>query len=658
MVRSNTTLAEFRTLSRASVSPRLRTQRQFAEQEIVVPTGPFPNQRFRVERQPFAAMWFDAIDDPRWYECVITGPSQSGKTLLGFVIPLCYHLFEKKETVIAAVPDLDMVRDKLDQDILPVIEKTRYRDLLPTRGLTGKTKSIRLKHGVRLRFMTAGGGDKTRAAYTAKTICMTETDGFDTQDSTSEEASKIEQVEARMRSFPLLQRRIYKECTLTTKEGHTWQRLKAGTDSRIMLQCVHCKAWVSPEREDFHGWQDAETDRDAVESAAYGCPACGEYWSEADRRAANREGNAKLVYRGQEIGESGNITGDPPKTLTLSFRWSAVNNLLIPAGDVGLDEWKAIRSTKPDDAERKMRQFVWSIPYVHQGLEVDKLDAETVRKRQRQQDDERRWGRGFVPEDTQVLTVGVDLAKWLCHWVAIAWLRDQTAHIIDYGRIEVPTDDWGIERALPFAVKQFRDEICETGWVDAMGQHRIPDSVFIDCGFKGPLMYRKFFREIKDTRYRPILGRGIGHLRKTYNTPKATGKTTPKVGDHYHYAIFESHGVIVVEANVDEYKPRFQSMFQLPLGRPGSMSIFSAPANEHMSFAHHMTAEEQRREFVPDVGAVKKCVQVSDNNHWLDASGYATVAAVDQGWSIWEDDQTPAVPAAANDLQFMSPVGV
>ena len=112
-------------------APRLRSMREFAEAEIVIPDGPFAGRRFRCSRQPYTGLWFDEVDSGRWSRCVATGPTQSGKTLCCFVIPLLYHLFEVGETVICGLPDMDMAGDKWREDILPAIEHSRYRDLLP-----------------------------------------------------------------------------------------------------------------------------------------------------------------------------------------------------------------------------------------------------------------------------------------------------------------------------------------------------------------------------------------------------------------------------------------------------------------------------------------------------------------------------------------------
>ncbi len=70
---------------------KLRSMRQFAEEEIVLPSGPFAGSRFRVSRQPFTGLWFDQVDSGLYTKHVATGPTQSGKSLSCFIIPVLYH---------------------------------------------------------------------------------------------------------------------------------------------------------------------------------------------------------------------------------------------------------------------------------------------------------------------------------------------------------------------------------------------------------------------------------------------------------------------------------------------------------------------------------------------------------------------------------------
>ena len=134
LLSERTALQDLRWFLEQSKPRRLRTMRQFAEDEMVLPSGPFAGSRFRVHRQPYTGLWFDQVDSGQFSRFVATGPTQSGKTIACFVIPLLYHLFEHGETVICGLPDMDMATDKWREDLLPIIERSQYRDQLPNQG--------------------------------------------------------------------------------------------------------------------------------------------------------------------------------------------------------------------------------------------------------------------------------------------------------------------------------------------------------------------------------------------------------------------------------------------------------------------------------------------------------------------------------------------
>ena len=111
------------------------------------------------------------------------------------------------------------------------------------------------------------------------------------------------------------------------------------------------------------------------------CPACEHAWTEEERGQANAQ--ARLLYGDQSIDAEGLVTGEPPATDTLGFRWSAVHNLFLSAGDLAADEWRASRAAEQELAEREMRQFVWCLPveaskWSQTPLEIMELAAESV----------------------------------------------------------------------------------------------------------------------------------------------------------------------------------------------------------------------------------------------------------------------------------------
>ena len=332
-------------------APRLRIIAQFAEAELVVPTGPYAYRRFSREYQPFSGLCLDALAEAhrtgRFNRFALTGPRQTGKSILGCGLPAMYHLFEVQETTILAAPSLDMAADKWREDLKPLIEVSRYRDLLPRAGAASKggtPRAVRFGNGRTLRFMTGGGGDKSRVGFNSRVLIITEADHFDTASETSREADKFSQLEGCLASFG---RRavVYLECTASIPEGLIWKTYQSGTASRIVRPCPHCRKWVTPEREHLRGWHEAENELQARRDARFVCPECSQPWTEEQRQAANRR--AKLLHRGQTIDQAGTIDGEPPETLTLGFRWSAVDNHFRTAGDVAADEWKACARQGP-----------------------------------------------------------------------------------------------------------------------------------------------------------------------------------------------------------------------------------------------------------------------------------------------------------------------
>lgn len=542
------TLNDMRWFLRQARPRRMRSMRAFAEQEIIIPDGPFVGRRFRCDRQPYTGVWFDAVDSGQWCRYVATGPTQSGKTLACFVIPLLYHLFELEETVICGLPDMDMAADKLREDIMPAIEQSRYRDLMPARGggsRGGRVESFQFKNGATLKFMSGGGGDRSRAGFTSRVVVITETDGMDQPGGSSRESDKITQLEARTRAYGS-RKRIYMECTVSTEQGRTWQEYSNGTRSRLMLPCPGCKAWVCPEREDLSGWQNADSQAAARSAGAFSCPSCGEVWSNEQRIQANRQ--ARILHGDQKIGAEGEIEGEAPATDTLGFRWSAINNLFLEPGDLAADEWRASRATDEENAEREMRQFVWCIPVLPSKWEETSLVVHELTARITD------LPRGIIPATAQHISAAIDLGKRLAHWILVAWSPGACGHIVDYGRIEVPSDDIGVEKATLLALREFRDTV-RNGWPVGTpeGQRQGPRLVWVDAGYMTSVVYA-FCREDSE-RFIPAVGRGAAQQhRQWYNRPTHTGSIVKQIGDGYHISLQPSERLHLVEMDADQWK--------------------------------------------------------------------------------------------------------
>ena len=616
--------------------------RQFAEEELIVSTGPAAGRRYRVDRQPWNRLWFDAIDSGRYRRFVNTGAGQGGKTWCGSVTPVMYHTCEEAETVVYGVPDLAMVDDKWQQDLLPAFLNSRYRDLLPrtgegSRGGTVRTK-VDLLNGASIRFMTGGAGDKGRAGFTARIVVITEVDGLDNAGTHSDETDKVSQLEARSNVYED-RARIYLECTVSTEKGRIWQEYLQGTRSRIAMRCPHCRAFVTPEREHLIGWQDAADVMEAKDRGRIHCPACGAAWDETDRREANLD--AQLVHKDQEVLPDGSIAGEAPRTDTLGFRWTAANNLFVKMGVIAQQEYRAARAGDPELAERALTQFRWTIPSKPKVNDLTALDAEIIVRRTTQDP------KGLLPAGTRRVTVAVDVGKWLCHWVALGWVQPGTPHEVEYGRFDVPSKEMAPELAILVALRQFRDEVLSRGWAHPDGGQRVHEMCFVDSGYMTGAVY-EFVRESGKT-YLP--SKGYGSSQGTlgpYRAKKSTGAEVVinNVADRYHVVRLspEQGGGFLVEADADHWKQRVHDSLSIPPANPGALTFHAATEpHEHLAYAKHLLSERREEQMTPR-GMVSRFRAVSRNNHWLDSTWMAICAARGLGEVL-----LGSTPAAADD---------
>lgn len=662
---------------RAIRPARRRSMREFAESEIIIPEGPFVGRKFKCARQPYTGLLFDSIDSGLWTEFYITGPVQSGKTLSGAMVPLLWHLFEVGEKVIFGLPDMNMAADKWGEEILPVIEASRYRDLLPSYGAGsrgGAAGKVTFKNGSVLKFMSGGGQDKKRAGFTARAIIITEADGLDERGTTSREGSKLGQIKARAKAWAAHRRRIYLECTVSTEDGATWAGWERGTASRILLLCPECGKYVHPEREHLIGWRDAKTEQEARERARFVCPGCSIEWSEQQRTQANAD--AVLVHRGQDppaegaeagehppvISSSGSMIGGcgpMPQTHTLGFRYTAVHNQFLSAADVAVDEWKAARAPDQDEAEITQLQQVWVLPHKPAIEDAHHLDAGEIA--------ERAIGlpRGLVPAGHRVLTVGIDVGKRWAHWCAISWGADGSGQVIDYGVIEIPSDYMALEVASLAALREFAEQIGGPGWQRSDdGMLMPPDQIVIDAGWQGstddPDYVYQLVLELGDPW---ICSKGFGgadyrggRSRKYVEPGKGKRRTA---GHRYHVKRTRKCGQItgLLEFDADHWKSYAHQRLTTPVGSAGALTLFEAQPIEHLTFCKHLVAEQRRTEWKGNKGAVVRWVTMGRHNHYLDAVTEACVAAHRCGVRVLSDAEASAgSPARSSPARSSQPV--
>lgn len=328
----------------------------------------------------------------------------------------------------------------------------------------------------------------------------------------------------------------------------------------------------------------------------------------------------------------GVVQGTIPQSDMFGFRWSAVNNLFLTAGDIAGDEWRASRATDEENAERELRQFVWCLPVVPNKWDETSLESHELSTRVVP------LTRGVSPGSTTIVTAALDLGKYPCHWIVVAWSPQAEGHLVDYGRIEVPSADLGVEQGILVALREFK-ELMLNGWAthSASGDERVlPQQVWIDAGYMPDVVY-SFCREAGE-RFRPAIGRGAAQQRhQWYNRPTSTGSTVRHIGEGFHMNWVPTEHLYLVEIDADHWKTWVHQRLTTPLARPGAMTLYQATPQEHLALAKHLTAEIKTEEFVSGRGVVVKWERLRRQNHWFDALYNASAAGSFCGVQLVEE---------------------
>ncbi len=463
---------------------RVRPIRRFAEEEIILPEGPFKDLPYRASRVPATAVALDAMHSGPWRRFFGMGDVQDGKTLTFTVIPTLYHLFEIKEDIGFAAPTKEAACDIFQKKIKPVIERS-FPAEWPRSGpgsQGGQVDELVFNNGATVRFFGAKGGDEQRSSYTLRVMVMTEIDKMDMSAESSRETDPISQLEERTASFDE-SARIYGECTASIPRGRVNQEVNTtGTGTQCYIQCPFCGRWVLPIRQHFVGWVDATSEHDAHEKARWQCYECQALWEEDDKKRALRD--ILPVHRGQAVDpETGDVHGDPPPTNTFGLNWWFMHSPIKGMGRIAELEYRC-EQLQTTEMRRRLSQFHWSTPYE----EEEVADSLSMRMLAEHAADWRYDPLGAVttsedrpyPLPTEVVwTIGtIDVQKDRLYWEVDGYDAKLTRWVLLYSVEEIIPEGAGhtpdpqqVWMALDRVLGMMRMYGCDTVWVDSGYRH-------------------------------------------------------------------------------------------------------------------------------------------------------------------------------------------
>lgn len=245
--------------------------------------------------------------------------------------------------------------------------------------------------------------------------------------------------------------------------------------------------------------------------------------------------------------------------------------------------------------------------------------------------------RGVIPPGCVVLTQGIDVGKWLLHWLVRAWKADGTNYIIDYGTTNVHgakfRSDEGLDRAVRAAILRRLDEFHAARYATEAGAAIAEPITLVDASYRTDSVYSA--TAAAGLGVYPIMGFGksAGCTQANFSPAQKNTATTVR-GDGWK--MVRKGRVWLVEADADRWKAFEHDRWQTAADRPGCAFLFGERSSDpsrmgddergHTAIANHITAEIEVEEVIKGV-LRRRWKPKSKENHWLDAAYYADVAA-------------------------------
>ena len=276
--------------------------------------------------------------------------------------------------------------------------------------------------------------------------------------------------------------------------------------------------------------------------------------------------------------------------------------------------------------------------------------------------------RGIVPNGCILVTIGVDVRKTELHWVARAWDNAGNGHTIHYGIHDVVgtirgSDD-GVDLAIHKAILKLVEKIRRDPFCKEDGEIADASLILIDAGYRTDAVYAACHH--LGAGVMPVMGFGKSSGCTQANFADAQRATIDKrPGDGWFLS--RKGKTWLVCADADRWKAWEHDRWLTDADTPGTLKMWGRASEDkhrlsddqiaHKAYARHILSEVEIEE--SHRGSLRRRWKArGTNNHWLDASYYASVAMSIRGLRLQEaapsNAQKRTDPAARPSLKDLA----
>jgi len=483
-----------RVVSRFAPPSRL-TVSQFADQEIVVTTGPLAGTHWQTDFAPYQRGLLDAFHEPGVQIVVIMGSSQFGKTSIAVNV-VAYHIAHDPCTILVVEPTVDpMAKDFARNRLEPIIGATKVLAEVVSKKRAKDSSSTILAKSFRGGSIAIGGANSAAslAARSVRLLVLDEIDRYPAE--LPGEGSTISIALKRTTAYGR-RRRILITSSPTLRDGpiHAW--FQRGDQRRFQVPCPSCGALFA------YAWSQVRWTDGDPSTARIHCPACDHGLDDVERVA--------VLSRGHWVADN---PSRADRSIVSAHVWEAYSPLSsLPA--IVTAFLQARHDQKHGDPST---MHTWENTTLGEPIEPDRgegVEPHALLMR-------REIFAAPVPEGACLLTMGVDVQDDRLELLVIGWGPGEESWIVDRDTLAGDTsqpDPWS---ALDLAL--------DREYLHASGEHLTIQATCIDsAGHRTTMVYDYAGRKAARRVY-AIIGRDGQRPIVSSPSPRQWGRHRRKV---------------------------------------------------------------------------------------------------------------------------------
>ena len=270
--------------------------------------------------------------------------------------------------------------------------------------------------------------------------------------------------------------------------------------------------------------------------------------------------------------------------------------------------------------------------------------------------------RGSVPTELETLTAFIDIQDHALFWAVVAWRKDLSGGVVDYGAFpDQRRDYWAYSdvrnklgdafpgRSSTGAIYAGLDSLVTRlarPWPRFGGGAVSMARILIDSGHETDTVYQFCRQHPQSSLLLPAKGMGITASRAPMSA-WAKKATDIRRGNGWILSRTEGRGIPHVVVDVNTWKTILQQRLSAAIGDSSSLALCGDSADAHRMFADHLTSEYRTK----TAGHGRELYEWKirpdkPDNHWLDCVVGCAVAASIEGcglpeWSALDVDDRP-----------------